>query len=346
MSARDVAKTRPAMLHRGFVAMGTTVNFWIDESAGAQARAALTAAEAFIRGFDRSLTRFDPASELSRLNASSERTVSVSPLLVRLVEAARAAAESSGGLVDPTLVDDIERAGYTRSLYKATPAPLMEALAAAGNRRPARPHPEARWRGVEVDAAGGTVSRPPGVKIDSGGVGKGLAADMVAEIWAGMLPPGTGFVVDCGGDLHIGRAADGRAHDVAVDVPFVSSGDLSLAITGGGVATSGVGRRIWRSSDGGFSHHLLDPATGAPAWTGLVSVTAIGADALGAETIAKAALLTGADGARERLADYGGAIVHDDGAVEIVAPGGAVTRVVASLTDRQSKNKAEQRSAA
>ncbi|MBI5309630.1 MAG: FAD:protein FMN transferase [Actinobacteria bacterium] len=327
MTRRPAAHDYEAMLHRGFAAMGTDVNLWVDAAAGAQARAALMAADAFIRGFDRSLTRFDPGSELNRLNTAPERTVEVSPLLARLVAAAREAAEASGGLVDPTLVDDIERAGYTRTLYGAAPAPLMEALAAADFRRPARPHPEARWRELEIDLAGGAVSRPPGVRIDSGGVGKGLAADMVAELWSGMLPAGTGFVIDCGGDLHFGPGAGDRAYEVSVDVPFLAAGDLSLSITGGGVATSGIGRRIWRRPDGSFAHHLLDPSTGEPAWTGVVSVTAVGNSALAAETTAKTALLSGPHGARRALAEGGGTLVLADGAIEIVAPGGTVNRV-------------------
>lgn len=312
------------MLHRGFAAMGTDVNLWVDAGAGGQARAALIAADAFLHGFDRSLTRFSPDSELSRLNAARAREVAVSPLLARLVEAAREAAEATGGLVDPTLLTAIEATGYTQTLYRAAPAPLVEALAAVQTHRPARPHPAEAWREIEVDAGRSIVSRPPGVGIDSGGVGKGLAADMVAEIWRGTLPPGTAFVIDCGGDLHFGRAADGRTYDVAVDIPFVGAGDLSLSITGGGVATSGIGRRIWHGEGGRYAHHLLDPSTGEPAWTGVVSVTAIGTGALHAETVAKAALLGGPEAARELLAPLGGAIVGAGGQVEIVEAGGNV----------------------
>lgn len=315
------------MIHRGFAAMGTDVNLWVDAGAGERAKAALIAADAFLHGFDRSLTRFSPDSELSRLNAAEAREVAVSPLLTRMVEAARGAAESSGGLVDPTLLTEIEEAGYTQTLYRAAPAPLVEALTAVHTHRPARPHPTAAWREIEVDAERSVVSRPPGMRIDSGGVGKGLAADMVAEMWHGTLPPGTGFVIDCGGDLHFGRAADGRAYDVAVDVPFLDGGNLSLSITGGGVATSGIGRRIWRRADGSYAHHLLDPARGEPAWTGVVSVTAIGHGALHAETIAKTALLSGPEGARELLAPLGGALVLAAGGVEIVEAGGDVHRL-------------------
>jgi thiamine biosynthesis lipoprotein len=78
--------------------------------------------------------------------------------------------------------------------------------------------------------------------------------------------------------------------------------------------------RIWRRPDGGFAHHLLDPSTGEPAWTGLIGVTALGGSALEAETLSKLALLSGPDAARRVLAEYGGVIVHDSGEVEAVGP--------------------------
>jgi thiamine biosynthesis lipoprotein len=77
--------------------------------------------------------------------------------------------------------------------------------------------------------------------------------------------------------------------------------------------------RVWRTADG-FGHHLLDPASGRPAWTGLIGVTALGESALEAETLTKAALLLGPAGARRVLATHGGLIIHDDGGVERVGP--------------------------
>jgi hypothetical protein len=91
-----------------------------------------------------------------------------------------------------------------------------------------------------------------------------------------------------------------------------------LRVTGGGVATSGIGARLWRCPDGSYAHHLLDPATGRPAWTGLLSVTALSDSALEAETLAKAALLSGPVAARRLLRARGGLLVHDDGAVETI----------------------------
>jgi FAD:protein FMN transferase len=84
------------------------------------------------------------------------------------------------------------------------------------------------------------------------------------------------------------------------------------------VATSGLNVRLWRDGDGRPVHHLLDPSTGRPAWTGLVGATALAPTALEAETLAKIALLSGSPRA---LARYGGLVVRDDGEVE---PAGAL----------------------
>ena len=89
-----------------------------------------------------------------------------------------------------------------------------------------------------------------------------------------------------------------------------------LRLGSGGVATSGLNVRIWRGADGRYAHHLLDPATGEPAWTGLIGVTALGDTAVEAETLSKAALLSGPEGGRAVLAERGGLLVHDSGRVE------------------------------
>ena len=101
-------------------------------------------------------------------------------------------------------------------------------------------------------------------------------------------------------------------------------------VSTGGIASSGVDTRVWRRSDGSFAHHLIDPSTGEPAWTGLVGATALGADALEAETLSKAALLSGRDRGRELLAEHGGMLVDECGEVELVGP------VSAKLVGRRS----------
>jgi thiamine biosynthesis lipoprotein len=265
-----------------------------------------------LAAFDRRLSRFNMASDLSRLNASPLEATPASSALVALVRAGRWAAERSGGLVDFTLVGALERQGYVDSWDEAARVPLAAALGAAPARRPALPDPDSRWRSVV--AGPGLVRRPPGVRLDSGGIAKGLAADLAAR----SLDPDVDFTIACGGDLVVGGPRS-RPQLVAVEHASGAGRAHVLELRAGGVATSGLHRRVWRRPDGSVAHHVLDPSTGEPAWTGLVAVTAVGATALHAETLAKHALLAGPRGARRLLRPTGGVLQHDDGAVEVVA---------------------------
>ena len=279
--------------------------------------AAAEQARRFVERFDRTLSRFRPDSELCALNADPRSVVPVSDLLRRAVHAGLWAAEQTDGLVDPTLIREIEAAGYERSRAGVAPAALGDALALAPARRPARPNPARRWHEIDVDDGQGVIRRPPGVAFDTGGSGKGLAADMIARSLAGY----SRVVVDCGGDVRIGGfAAQALPFEVQIEHPLTGARAHSLRMGAGGIATSGLNVRVWRRDDGAYAHHLLDPATGEPAWTGVVGATALGQTALEAETMSKAALLSGVEVARRLLARRGGLIVHEDGEVELIGP--------------------------
>ena len=267
--------------------------------------------EAMLRRMHRDLTRFDYASGLSALNRDPGETVRVGPSVAMLVRAGVRAADASGGLVDFTVLDSIEDAGYGSSRIGVAPAPLAEALASAPVRRPAAAAAAEAWRSFRVDRVDGSVSRPPGVRIDGGGIAKGMAADLAAL----QLGSFSTFAVDCGGDLTIGGTA-GQPRRIELANPLRPHAGISFEAVKGGVATSGLANRIW-SGPGGYAHHLIDPATGAPAWTGVVQATAIGRNASEAETLAKSALLSGAEGGRSLLAAQSGIIVLDSGEVEV-----------------------------
>jgi thiamine biosynthesis lipoprotein len=301
-----------------FQAMGSDVRLLIGDRLVPGAPPPLEAADrerACICDFGDRLSRFRADSDLSALNRSRRRVVPASPLLRAAVSAGLWAAERSDGLVDPTLVRALERNGYDHSLDGVTPASLRAALAQAPPRRRARPHPSASWRRFVVDDEAGTIARPPGVMFDTGGTGKGLCADAVAYRLAGYAR----FVVDCGGDIAVGGVGSQlRPYPIEIEHPFTGESIGSIEIDRGGIATSGLNVRLWRQTSGVFAHHLLDPSTGSPAWTGLVGATALGDSALEAETLSKMALLLGPDGARRVLAEHGGVIVHDSGAVETI----------------------------
>lgn len=307
------------MYDLNFNAMGCEVRILVGEPLPGSPPADFAAegGRSFIAGFDAALSRFRADSELTALNDDPRPVVPASELLRRAVRAGLWAAERTGGLVDPTLLGAIVAAGYSESRAGVEPVPLVDALALAPERRPASPREEAEWRLIEVDDAAGTIRRPPGVGFDTGGSGKGLAADLLAERLRGY----SRYVVDCGGDVRVGGfATQLDPFPVHARHPIDAEAAAIFYVAAGGIASSGVDTRIWRRSDGTFAHHLLDPSTGEPAWTGLVGVTALGRDALEAETLSKVALLSGPDRARRLLSERGGMLVDETGSVELVGP--------------------------
>jgi thiamine biosynthesis lipoprotein len=260
----------------------------------------------------RRLSRFDPDSELSRLNHDPRTEIPASPLMRRLVGAVLTAGSRSGGLVDATLLEEIERAGYGHSIDGAEAPSVSRADLAAQERGPARPNPTADWCAVGVDAEAGTVIRPPAVKIDGGGIAKGLLADLVGE----ELATARTFAVDCCGDIRIGGAG-GVARRVRVADPFGSEPLHEFRLRAGALATSGVTRRSWDGPGIGLAHQILDPATGRPAFTGIAQATALAPTALEAEILAKSALLSGPESAASWL-PFGGVLVGVEGEAEVI----------------------------
>jgi thiamine biosynthesis lipoprotein len=246
--------------------------------AGREAPLALAVAEALLRRMHTALTRFDPRSELCRLNADPRASVPASALVRRLAAAVPYAGALSGGLVDATVEPVLRPEG-------SVPTDVQLAT----------PDPRRHWAHVSVD--GEHVSRPPGVALDSGGLGKGLAADLIADRLRG-LPS---FAIECLGDVRAG----GLERPLRVASPRGDTVLAELTLTDGAAATSGVTRRGW---------HLIDPGTGRPARTGIVQATALAPTALEAEVRAKAALLAGPDAARDHL-PHGGVLVLADGEV-------------------------------
>jgi thiamine biosynthesis lipoprotein len=260
----------------------------------------------------RQLSRFEPDSELSRLNRDPRTEVPTSPLLRRLVAAVLTAGSRSGGLVDGTLLDAIERAGYERSLDGTEPPTVSRSDLAAQERAPARPNPTADWCAVGVDAQAGTVIRPPGVRIDGGGIAKGLLADLVGE----ELAAAKTFAVDCCGDIRLGGTSVLNRR-IRVDDPFGTEPLHEFELSAGAAATSGITRRSWGGGGVSLAHQILDPASGRPAFTGIVQATALAPTALEAEILAKSALLSGPEDA-SRWLPFGGVIVPVEGEAEVI----------------------------
>jgi len=296
-----------------FTCFGGSCTVFVDGDgpAGTPEEAASVAAGQLL-AWHAQFTRFTAESELARLNHDPRDHVPVSPMMARFLAAVIDAASLTGGLVDATMLDAIEEIGYNRDRLRASLA-LPLALALAPPRQPGGPAPDERWRELVLDEEAGEVRRPPGLHVDGGGIVKGLCADLIGE----MLAEHDGYAVDCEGDLRVGGSA-GLERMVEVTAPFDGSVLHEFAVTDGGVATSSITKRSWLDR-GRPAHHVLDPATGRPAYTGVVQVTALAPTALEGEALAKAALLSGPAGAPAWLR-HGGVVVFDDLSHDVIDP--------------------------
>jgi thiamine biosynthesis lipoprotein len=237
-------------------------------------------AETMVRDLEQRWTRFRDDSELAVLNAAAGMTVVVSAETLLLVARSVQAAELTGGAFDPTVHDAMVSAGYDRTFAAIT-----------GSDAPIAPAGVPGVRGIELDAAGSSVRLPAGVHLDPGGIGKGLAADLVVE---DLLARGAETVcVNVGGDLRAaGLPPDGVDWRVDVESPFSNEPLAQVGIQAGAVATSSPLKRRWRRGTI-EAHHILDPRTGTPAVTAVASATVIAGEGWRAEAFAKAAVISG-----------------------------------------------------
>jgi thiamine biosynthesis lipoprotein len=214
--------------------------------------------------WEQAFSRFRPQSELSRVNRSGGVT-EVSPLFAHVLERALRVAAATDGLVDPTLGEALESAGYDRDFDALTP-----------DERPPGPPSRGRWR--ELRLVDRILIRPDGVTLDLNGVVKALAADEALQLLAG-----DGFVA-AGGDVAVRGSA----------VLALPEGG-AVRVLGGGIATSGTRKRRWLRA-GRPQHHLIDPATGVPSTSRWLDVTVAAGSCLAADVAAKTAFLLDGDG--------------------------------------------------
>lgn len=258
--------------------------------------------------WEQRLSRFRKSSELSELNRQSGRLVQVSGVLWEVLQVASEAVQWSNSLVLPTLLGSLEAAGYDRSFESLDP------LKASRQQEDYRQGLK-DWRAIEWHAHSRSLCLPSGVRLDLGGVAKGWAADEAARRM-GMHGPS---MIDAGGDIAVsGLMADGQRWPVGVEDPSAPDRSLELLMLDkGGLATSGRDYRRWQT-DGKWQHHIIDPRTGRPADTDVLSATIIAPTACQAEVAAKVALILGSREGSDWLEsrpNMAGLLVLEDGKV-------------------------------
>lgn len=288
-----------------FKAMGTTVSLLLPEQQYERGRQIVRSL--FIE-WEQTLSRFLPESELSRLNRHAGIPVVLSGLLYAVLATALTAARATDGVYDPAMLDQLVQVGYDRS-FDQLPAVRFDPILPG--------EPGGGWRGIQVNPIYRTVLLPVGVRLDFGGIAKGMAVDAaLKKLHRNGIGPA---LVNAGGDLAVlGLPPAAERWPIAVPGRVQS---WTIPLRRGAVATSGIAHRHWWQGET-LRHHLLDPRTGLPAESDLWSVTVVTDRCEQAEVAAKVAFILGSRrGAdflrRQRIA---GLLVQEDGTWEAVEP--------------------------
>lgn len=297
---------------RTVYAMDTVMNLTVY---GRGAAAALDEAESELHTLDTAvLSRTADSSALYRLNAAQGAAVgyAADDALPALIRTALAVSDATGGAFDPTLAPVLDAWGFTKDERRVPPADELTALLARTGTDKVQ---------IEETADGCAVTLAGGAQLDLGGIAKGYAADLLrAQLTAEGI---TSAALDLGGDVCvIGKKPDGSDWRIAVKDPADTERYLGiLTASDAFIVTSGIYERFFEEN-GARYHHIIDPATGRPAESGLVSVTVVCENGAWADALSTACFVLGKDGAlalRASLAAQGTAfdliLVTDDGCV-------------------------------
>lgn len=263
---------------------------------------ALDVVEDVFRRVEEQCTRFDPDSDLMRANDAADEWHRVGRYCFDAIAAAAAAHRTTNGLFDPRVLRTLCDLGYDRSV------PFGEATSELGPARTTRAVPSGPWSpGLDEDGSRVRIGPHP---IDLGGIGKGLAVRWAA---AALRETHRSFVLEAGGDCYLSGAPDGESGwNVGVEDPDGGSLPVAvLSVRDAGCATSSIRLRRW-TNGGRPAHHLIDPRTGSPGGSGLVSVTVVDEDPASAEIWSKVLFLQGLSGIAQEAAAQGRAALWID----------------------------------
>ena len=243
-------------------------------------------AQQYIEAGERRFTRFSQDSELSHLNRSAGTWFRASADMTFVISLAKQYVEQTNGLFNPSILPDLERIGYDRSmdLIRAEEALLP----------PARFTQSSGLLALDellINPDENLIFLPHGMRLDLGGIAKGWIAEQAALILADYS---LACLVDAGGDMFMVGLPEGES-SWQIDLEDPRNPDWSLTslnVLPGALTTSSVVKRKWKQGETS-RHHLIDPRTGEPAETDWLSVTVVAPHADMAEVFAKALLIAG-----------------------------------------------------
>ncbi|MEI6290767.1 MAG: FAD:protein FMN transferase, partial [Chloroflexota bacterium] len=196
-----------------FRAMNTNIQLGAEGTDPQAIRDGFSAAQHFVHEKEKQFTRFSSTSELSKLNQVRGAWFNVSEEMLEVISLARDFVEETSGLFDPSILPDLHRAGYDRSMDI-----IREhgALPGSWNAHPNRP----AFDDILIRPEERLVSLPMDMSLDLGGIAKGWIAEKAAGVLAQFVPV---CIVNAGGDLFtVGTPSGSGCWEVDIEDPFAA----------------------------------------------------------------------------------------------------------------------------
>lgn len=297
---------------RTVFAMDTVMNISAETD-----EATLDEVTGLIRSIEARLSTTADGSDIAQLNSAAPDT-HVSPWTSEAVREALSLCERTGGALDISIYPVVKAWGFTTDAHRVPGEGELQGL----------------LENVDysrISQAEDLISLPAGMQIDLGSIAKGYTGDRVIELLRSHDVRSA--VIDLGGNIQtIGTKPDGSEWHIAIANPLMPDSYIGyVKVTDAAVITSGTYQRFFEQ-DGVVYHHIIDPATGCPARSGLTSVTVVGLSGTTCDALSTALFVMGPDRAAafyRESDDFEAVFVKDDGTVTITE---GLTDIYVSMT--------------
>ena len=279
------AESSPEPVQGTFFAMDTVMDFTIYGESGL-----IDQSESLIASLESLVSVTDANSELYAINQTGSGTLTgkASSLMEQALEICR----RTDGALDLSIYPIVRAWGFTTGSYQVPDEAEIQALL-----------PLVDYRKIQYDAATGTVTLPEGMEIDLGSVAKGYAGQLAAQM---LREHGVqSALLNLGGNVQtVGAKPDGSPWQIGIKDPQGEDAMMVLSVEDQAVVTSGGYERYFEQ-DGQTYWHIMDPSTGHPADSGLISVTIVGDEGVVCDGLTTALFVMGLEKAADLWAQSG-----------------------------------------
>ena len=279
------AESSPEPVQGTFFAMDTVMDFTIYGESGL-----IDQSESLITSLESLVSVTDADSELYAINQTGSGTLTgkASSLMEQALEICR----RTDGALDLSIYPIVRAWGFTTGSYQVPDEAEIQALL-----------PLVDYRKIQYDAADGDVTLPVGMKIDLGSVAKGYAGQLAAQM---LREHGVqSALLNLGGNVQtVGAKPDGSPWQIGIKDPQGEDAMMVLSVEDQAVVTSGGYERYFEQ-DGQTYWHIMDPSTGHPADSGLISVTIVGDEGVVCDGLSTALFVMGLEKAADLWAQSG-----------------------------------------